>query len=514
MKAFTRRFAGVALAAALVIPLAACGTSSPQGTQTGGEVDTSARFRYGGAAIPASLDPRTSSPYDGAWTGLLYESLIKRAPDGTFHPGLATEWKAAPDLLSLDFTLRPNLKFTDGAPVNAAAVKANIEWAQKHTTNFSNFIANVSAVEVIDDTHVRLRFTDSGAPMLGVFAGEAGMLISPAALDRTDLSKVSFGAGPFKLDKFEGANMSFSKSDSYWNKDSVKLAGVDVTVYIDEAARLRALRSGQLDYTNIQPKQVAESKAAGLQIVTGDIADFWGVILNTGRSEFGNPKVRQAMLLAVDRKSIADNIFPDSCVPSAQPFSPGDWALPPDLDKSPAAQFNVARAKQLMAEAGLPNGFTFELQTGTAQTNMQLSQVLQSQWKEIGINVVVKPMENVQFVTARRQGNFDATVSVYQSGRPDESVVVQNFYLPGGLFNPGKYTLPGVAELLKQSSSTLDPAGRAQPMHKIMTDALADGPPLIPICTRTGLWATGPKVRGVKASLQFDPILQDVWLAK
>lgn len=490
----------LALLAAFVMAgsLAACGSSSGGGT----DADGRSRLTIGAAAIPSSLDPRKSAPYEAQWIGMLYDSLVQRAPDGTFKPALAESWTLAPDGRVLDLTLRSGVTFQDGAPFTAAAVKANIDAAKAGGTNFSAQLASVVSVEAVDDHHVRFQLKDSAGPLLGVLSGEAGMIINPARLGE-DLSRAGAGAGPFTLDRFEGQRLEFTAWKGYWKADAVKVAGVDLDVFIDDSARLRALRSRQLDTAFIIPSQVREVESSGLKVARPPIAEsFWGVLVNTGRRELADPKVRQAMMLALDRPALASNVFGEAgCTPSVQPFDPKDWAFSSDLNGLPAAQFDPARAKQLLAEAGVPNGFSIELQVGTAQNYTQIGQILQSQWGAIGIKVGLRPMENVQFVTARRKGDFDATVSVYLNARPDQSTFVQNFYLPGGIFNPGKFDLPGTADLLRTSSAGSDPAARGPAMHQLMVDALNAGPPIMPICTAPRLAAYRNNVANLDMSL-------------
>jgi peptide/nickel transport system substrate-binding protein len=495
-----RRCLAVVLTILMAVVVAACG-----GSQAGDSGRP--RLAFGAAAIPASLDPRQVSPYDAQLAGLLYDSLIKRDTAGAYQPGLATEWALSEDLLSLDLTLRTGVTFQDGAPFDAAAVKANLDAAKDPATTLAGQVGPISKVEVVDDTHVRLRFSEPFSPILGVLAGEAGMMISPAALGSTDKAKTPPGAGPFTLDSFNGGTIRLSAWDGYWNKDAIRIGGIDITVFLDESARMRALRSGQIDVAGIQPQQIPEAESGRLQTVSADTADFWGVIVNTGHPQLGNPDVRRAMMLAIDRRAIADNVFAGGCTPSAQPFSPGDWANRPELDASPAAQFDPARAKQLLAEAGVPDGFSFELQSNTSTTAQQLTQVLQAQWAAIGIDVVLKPMENVQFVTARRNGEFEATMSVFITSRPDQSQFVKNFYLPDGIFNPGDFEVPGTAEQLAAASASSDVAVRQEALHRIVGDVLEAGPPVFPICARVSVWAFREGVQGVSISPLFDPEL-------
>jgi peptide/nickel transport system substrate-binding protein len=154
VSARSSRATGALLAFLLAVTLAACGGSSES---AGGAGDGQARLTIGAAAVPASLDPRKSSPYDAIWVGLLYDPLVRRAPDGTFQPGLAESWTFSEDMRVLDLTLRSGVTFQDGAPFNADAVKANLDAALAAPTNFTNFLSNLEAVEIVDDSHVRLR---------------------------------------------------------------------------------------------------------------------------------------------------------------------------------------------------------------------------------------------------------------------------------------------------------------------------------------------------------------------
>jgi len=496
------RALGVLIAFLLAASLAAC--------SGGRDDDGPQRLKIGAAALPASLDPRKSAPYEALWVGLLYDPLVRRAPDGTFHPGLAESWTFSEDNRTLELTLREGVTFQDGAPFTAQAVKANLDAAKAGKTNFTNYLSDVESVEVVDDRHVRLTLAEAAAPILGVLAGEAGMIISPQALSRDDLSTNPAGTGPYTLDSFVGSDLEFTKWDGYWDADSVVPSGIDVTVFIDGPARVRALWSGQTDVAIIQPNQVEEVRAAGLEVTGTDTADFWGVIVNTSLPQFAEPKVRQAMMLALDRPAIAQNVFGEGCVPSAQPFRPDDWAYNPAIDRSPAGAYDPQRARQLLAEAGYPDGFSFELQTGTMQTWTQIAEVLQAQWGEIGLDVHVRPMENVQFTTARRNGEFQSTVSTYHSARPDQSDFIKTFYLPGGLFNPGDYELPGVRELLAESSASPDPEVRKGPMHELMAEITNDGPPVIPICTPTRYYGYRNTVHNLQVSPLFDSNLAGV----
>ncbi|MFD0744676.1 ABC transporter substrate-binding protein [Phytohabitans flavus] len=430
---------------------------------------------------PDLLDPRLAGPLDPVFLDNFYETLIDRKPNGELKPGLATEWKFAPDGKAIDLTLRAGVKFQDDTPFDAEAVKANVEAAKKPPSLLVGALKSIEAVEVSSPTQVRLVLSAPGGHLVNVLAGEAGMMISPKALGNADLKTKPVGTGPFKLTDIADGRLSMRAWDGYWNRSAVKIGGIEMTVYADEATRLRAVRSGQSDGSSITPAQVAEAKSAGLTVVQGANTTFNGILLNTGASEFGNPKVRQAMSYAVDRKAISDSLYAGACKPSVQPFQDGFWAYDAELAGTDAYH-DVDKAKALLAEAGLPNGFKFEMNVGPNTSYQQLAQALQAQLAQIGITMSITVLEASQLINARRTGKFNATVSLVQAGRPDPSQFVADYYMPGGIYNPGKFTADGVADLLAQSRQTDDLATRQGPMRQIIKTVFDAGPPVIPVC--------------------------------
>jgi ABC-type transport system substrate-binding protein len=244
---------------------------------------------------------------------------------------------------------------------------------------------------------------------------------------------------------------------------------------------LRAVKSGQADGTSITPSQVKESEASGLTVIRGANSTFNGILLNTGADKLKDPKVRQAILYAVDRESISKNLYAGACAPAVQPFQEGFWGNVPELNDVKSF-YDPAKAKQLLAEAGYPNGFEMVLEVGPNTSYQVLAQALQAQLQQVGIKVSIKVLEFQQMVNARRTGKFTATVSLLQAGRPDPSQFVAEFYLKGGLYNPGGFNLPGGEKLLAQARVSDDVTERAAPMREIFKKVVEVGPPVVPVC--------------------------------
>lgn len=483
----------LALIGAAALVLAGCGGGSG-GASDDGVFDPNAVFRYAVPGMPTSFDPRLSAPLDPVFLDVVYESLIGRTPAGELQPGLATEWEFSEDHTSLTLTLREGVVFHNGAPFDSAAVVASLN-AFREKGAQASALETVKEVEALDEHSVRIEFTQPSGYMLNVLAGEAGIVVEPTALTDPALSTNPVGTGPFQLSDLQQGKITFQKFDEYWNAEQTTISGIEMTVFSDEPTRLRSVVSGEMDGSTISTGQIKEAEANGLTLVRGPNSTINGILLNTQASEFGNPLVRKALLHAIDREAISKGLFDDGCTPTVQPFSPGFWPNVPELDDA-GKYHDVAKAKQLLAEAGLPNGFSFELVNGPNTTYQNLSQILQAQLKEVGINAEVRTLEFSQMIEARRNGDFSAAVSLLQVGRPDPSQFVADFYLPGGSYNAGGFSLDGVEDLLAESRASSEEEERQGPTRKIITDVFEAGPPVIPVCGVQWVAAFRPGVTG------------------
>ncbi|MGN9781314.1 ABC transporter substrate-binding protein [Nonomuraea sp. ZG12] len=468
----------LALATGLV--LAGCGAGTGTSTRSSAAPESDAVFTWAVPGMPTSFDPRKSAPLDPIFLDAVYESLINRTPAGELGPGLATKWEFSDDNKVLTFTLRDGVTFHDGETYDAEAAKTSLEAFKKSGTLVGQ-LAILDKVEVTGPLELKLTFKEPAGYMLNALAGEAGIAVSPKALDAPDLVTKPVGTGPFTVTGLQQGKVSFTKFDGYWNVQAVGIGGMEMLVFNDESTRLRSVKSGQVDGSSISGEQIKEAEAAGLSIVSGPNTRFMGLLLNTKDKALSNPKVREALLYAIDREAINTNLEGGTCVPTVQPFPQSHWAATPDL-KDTKPYYDVAKAKQLLAEAGYPNGFDMEIASGTTTSYQTLAQVVQAQLKQVGINASVKVYEFQQMINARRTGKYTSVVSGIQAGRPDPSQFIADFYLPGGSYNSGGYELPGGKELLAKVRASADDTERGAAMREAFNTVIKDGPPVIPIC--------------------------------
>lgn len=495
----------------------ACGSSSPEesngdssepaasvgGSGQDGSVGDETQavggvFRYSVPGVAQSLDPRTANEFQQIFLEQVYEPLIRTAPDGTYEPGLATDWGLTDDGSAFMLTLREGVTFQDGEPFNAEAVVANLSAAAAEGSNLASDLGVVESVEAVDDLTVQINLDGPGGHMQGILAGYPGMMVSPAAFD-TDLQTNPVGAGPFTLVDIGQTSVTFEAWDGYYAADEVTLDGLEFSTYADEAARLRALRSGQIDGAFISPSQVEEAESAGLQVDMLRQASFHGALLNTAHEALGNDAVRQALSRGIDREAISEALYDGICTPSGQPYPESYWGHNDELVDAPGASYDAEAATGLLADAGLGDGFSVTISTGSITIYQQLAQVLQEQFGQLGIEAEVNVSTTLS--EERRNGDFDIIVGAFQAGRPDPTVFATNYYTPDGPLNFGGIEFEGVEDLIVESRQTTDIDERAQAVGGIVAQTLEQGPVALPICIPGSITALREGVDGVVTSV-------------
>ncbi|MFI7450181.1 ABC transporter substrate-binding protein [Nonomuraea sp. NPDC049714] len=495
MKRAAVKSASVVLATGLALSGCGAGTTDQPSSSAAGAPDGAAVLRWAVPGNPTSFDPRKAAPLDPVFLDVVYESLVGRSAAGEIEPGLATEWEFSDENKVITFKLREGVKFHNGEEFNAEAVKASLE-AYKKSGALVSSLSVLDKVDVVGPTEVKLTFSEPAGYMINLLAGEAGIVVAPGALDDPTLPSKPVGTGAFELASLQVGKVAFKKFEGYWNAAETTIGGVEMTVYSDESTRLRAVVSGQADGTSITPGQIKEAEAAGMTVIKAPNTTFNGILLNTGAGKLDDPKVRQALMYAIDRESINKNLYENSCAGLVQPFQEGFWANVPELNDV-SSYYDPEKAKKLLAEAGLPNGMELTLEVGPNTSYQVLAQALQAQLQQVGIKATIKVLEFQQMITARRTGKFTATVALVQSGRPDPSQFVKDFYMKGGSYNPGGFSLDGVGELLAKARASEDVAERTAPMQEIIKKVTESGPPVIPVCGVTYVGAFRKGVTGL-----------------
>ncbi|MBM3598474.1 MAG: ABC transporter substrate-binding protein [Alphaproteobacteria bacterium] len=460
-------------------------------------------LRIGLASDPNTLDPATDgSVYGRIIFAALCDKLVEVDRKMQFVPQLATEWSWSADRLALTMKLRPGVQFHDGEKFDAAAVKANIDrYKNMAESRRKSELAPVKSVTVIDPLTARFDLERPYAPLLSILSDRAGMMGSPKeiAAAGANFARRPICSGPFRF--FERVDLDrivLDRFDGYYDKNAAK---VDRVVYLpitDNSVRLANLRAGQLDI-------IEQLAPTDLGVARGDsrirVADSVSIAYNTftfnvangerANTPFGRDKrVREAFELAVDRNVINQVVFNGEYIPNNQVEAPGSPFHFADL---PVPKRDVARAKQLLAEAGAPRPqITFFI--GNNPIASQVGQVVQSMAGEAGFDVKLEALDGPTMVQRSQKGDYQAAFAIW-SGRPDPDGNVTFWFHCKGFINWGKYCNDKLDGLLERAQQVTDLAERKALYRQAAEIYLADRPHMI-LYHLKWFWGVSRKVDG------------------
>ncbi|MDB5816743.1 MAG: transporter substrate-binding protein [Rhizobacter sp.] len=463
-------------------------------------------LRVGLAEDPDVLDPTLARSFVGrvVFAGLC-DKLFDIDEKLAIQPQLATSYEYSADNKTLTLKLRQGVTFHDGEKFDAAAVKFNIE---RHKTmpgsNRRGDLAPVASVDVVDASTVKLNLTAPFSPLLSQLSDRAGMMVSPkAAMAAGD----KFGArpvcsGPFKFtERIAQDRIVLERYPQYWNKDAIHFDKIIYTPIPDATVRLANLRSGQLDFAErVAPSDIEKiEKEKKLKVTRITEIGYQGMYINIGKTDQSqkNPlgrdaKVREAFELSIDRQGLAQVVMDNEATVGNQWVSPTN---PFYAKNMPVPKRDIARAKALLKEAGVPNP-SFTLVTPTTSDSQRLALVLQAMTREAGFDVKIQSAEFATSLDMADKGNFDA-ILISWSGRPDPDGNLYSFQGCKQPLNYGGYCDPETDKLLAQSRELRDPAARKAVFEQIAAKVLP-ARQIVYLYHRNWLWAYNPKLTGIK----------------
>jgi peptide/nickel transport system substrate-binding protein len=464
-------------------------------------------LRVGLAEDPDVLDPTLARTFVGRIVfAAMCDKLFDIDEKLQIVPQLATGYEWSADSKTLTIKLRTDVTFHDGEKLDAAAVKFNLE---RHKTmagsNRSGELRPVASVDVVDPATVKLNLSAPFTPILAALADRAGMMVSPKA---AKAEGASFGAhpvcsGPFRfVDRVAQDKISFERYPNYWNKANVHFDKVVYTPIIDPTVRLANLRSGQFDIIErVAPSDIDKLKNdKNLKIARITEIGYQGITINVGKSEQAqkNPlgrdaKVREAFELALDRAGIVQVVMDNEATVGNQWVAPNNAFYAKNV---PVPKRDIARAKALLKEAGVPNP-TFTLVTPTTADAQRVALVVQAMTKEAGFDVKIQSTEFATSLNMADKGDFEAYVLAW-SGRADPDGNLYSFDACKQPLNYAGYCVPEIDELLNTSRSQREIADRKKTYEQIAARVLKDRP-IVYLYHRNWLWVYNAKLSGVRS---------------
>jgi peptide/nickel transport system substrate-binding protein len=449
-----------------------------------------------------SLDPaRSSQVVDRIVFSSLCNALVDIDPNLKIVPMLATSWSTSADNKTLTFKLRHGVKFQDGEPFDAAAVKANLDRARSMpTSNRKSELASIDHVNVVDEYTAAIVLKAPDAALLATLSDRAGMMLAPKTL--SDLAGVAAHpvcSGPYKfVERVQNDRVVLEKFPGYWNADKYPVQKVVFLPIPDTTVRLANLRSGSLDMLErLAPSDVAAVKGdQNLKFISISGLGFYDVTFNVGNgprsahTPLKDKRVRQAFELAIDRDAVNQVIGAGIFAPANQPLAKSS----PYYDASVAMRVrDVAKAKALLKAAGQEHP-TIELTFGNNTVSSQMAQMLQAMVAEAGITLKLRPTDYAASLDASHAGDFEALYLGW-SGRVDPDGNVHQFVTCKGNLNYGHYCNPEVDRLLNEARVKPDVATR-KPLYDAAIKILADEDPIIYLYYQPWPYAMSKKVQG------------------
>jgi ABC-type transport system substrate-binding protein len=373
-------------------------------TATPGPAPAPKTLVFADGTEPTSLYPPVYTGPPGTLNYLLYDSLVgfdeKLQPDP--DSGLATSWEVGDDQVTWTFHLRQGVKFQDGTDFDANAVKLTLDTLLDPATGAlrrSAFLV-IKEVNVVDPYTVQI-VTDGVFPDLPFLLMErSASIVSPTALKQLgvdDFGLNPVGTGPFKFVEWvPNDHITFEANPDYWRGKP----RVDRVIYrrvSEDAVRTALLTTGEADIVlNIPPEDLDRLKAdPSINVVQGDSLTIVACEPNDAMPPFDNKLVRQALNYAIDKRAIIDNIMHGAGSVPDTPAPPGVWGAVHLLPYS----YDPEKAKQLLAEAGYPNGFTAHMTyvSGRWAGDDAVNQATQAYWAAIGVNAQIEKMEMAEW---------------------------------------------------------------------------------------------------------------------
>jgi peptide/nickel transport system substrate-binding protein len=433
---------------------------------------------------------------------MLHDALVKPMPAGINTPSLAESWSLAKDGVTYEFVLRKNAKFHNGDPVTADDVKFTFERYKGSAAKLLH--EKVKDVQIVAPNRVRFVLKEPWPDFMafyGTSATGAGWIVPKKYVEKVGsegFRKSPIGAGPFKFVSFNpGVELVMEAFEGYWRKVP-HVKRIVMKSIPDESTRAAAVKTGEVDIAYLFGGPIAEElrRTPGRRIVAPilygmywlDFLDQWNQ-----KSPWHDQRVRLAASLAIDRKAIND-------VEMLGMGRPTGSFVPPEFDfalKVPAPTQDVKRAKQLMAEAGYPNGFDAGDITPLPPYT-SLAEEVTNYLQALGIKTRVRTMERATFFTAWREKKIHGLLIGATGAAGNAAARLEPWFTKGGIYAYG--SLPEIDDLFARQAKELDRKQRETMLHQIQK-IVADRVLVAPIFQQAFLCGVGPRVEEAGAGL-------------
>jgi peptide/nickel transport system substrate-binding protein len=461
-------------------------------------------FVFARAADCLFLDPVHTQQNADIWISLnLYDTLIQPTADGKgIEPGLAESWVVSADGKTITLKIRPGLKFADGSPIGLSDIKWSLHRASNKDTggDFQFLLSAIQSIDSAGEDTVVLKMAHPDPSILQALATfNAGIMPEKLlmAAPGNDLAEKSknfadhpIGSGPFVLTSWSRNNeMVLSRNPYYWKpgadgKSLPYLNHIRFVIIPDDATRILKLKAGEIDATEFVPfSRVAELKAdPKLNMVLFPAAKVIFLNINCratykdgSKNPAGDVRVRQALNYATDKQAMIQVLSYGFGAPQ-QSYMP--MSTPMAFGKGEPYPYDLAKAKQLLIEAGYPNGFEISCMAlaGNQDDVTQLA-ALQQMWSQIGVRLKIEQLENATRLTRFKNYDFQLRTQLWTNDINDPNEITMRYlYYPAIQSNRSGWRDEKLEALFLQSQEEMDAAKRAALYKEIQQSYVAQAP--------------------------------------
>lgn len=434
----------------------------------------------------------------------IFDTLIKIEADGTLSPALAESWEISEDGKEILFTIKQDVKFHNGDIMTAddVAYSLNRSIASSYT---SKFTAVMEKAEVVSENQVKLTLKNSYGPILYCLANPSLAVVSQKAVEAAGdkFGSNPIGTGPYKfIEWISGEKVVATRFDDYF-KGPAPIKDITFKFITDTATAAIALENGEIDILHNPAKSDKEAQInnENLAYYETDSAYYYHISMNNQSGPFADKKVREAVSYAINREDIIIGGLEGNGSPVEVPMPPAAFGYDPDFKNNP---YDPEKAKELLAEAGYPDGFTCSFKVNQAPMYSNPAQVIQQQLREVGINCEIELMERAAYLDdVTRNFNYDLSLYVITALIPDADYVCYTRLHSTMLGNGNNFTqtsIPALDEALDKGRSSNDEATRLEAYRKV-NEIVKEEVPVVPVMTGKYAIVANKDLKGVSPSL-------------
>ncbi len=460
-------------------------------------------------AEPPTLDPHNSTALAAfAVQKVVFDTLVTQAPDGSILPGLAERWEVLDDH-TIRFYLRAGARFSNGEPVTAEDVRFSIKRSTEQRGSASLFSAfDGQGTAAVNPATVDVKLKYPFAPVFNYLASSRGGIICKKAFESMGdkaYARAPIGSGPFMLEKWvTGDSLQLKANPRYWG-DKPAFSSLIYRIITEPTNRAIELETGGVDVIyDVDPGDVDRLEAnKNLKVISGPGYKFSYITLNNSVAPFDDIRVREALTLSLNMQQIVNSVYKGSAKLADSLMAPTVFGY----KKVGPYPYNPERARQLLKEAGKPEGLKVTIMTNEDRNFLDVAEIAQNMWRKIGIQTDIQILEQATLLSKAADGSvgIGITSSTPTTGDPDHALMPW----PSSYKSFLRVNDPKIDEFLNAGKRTYDPAKRAKVYNAAM-DYMWTRYCMIPISFTNAIYATAAYVENFDCSPGNTPDLSKV----